>query len=210
MSLSGPAVESLETALNAYLSLDPEASRRLADLSGRVIAIEVQGVGLRLYLVPGPHGVQILRRIEGDPDCVLSGTPIALARLGASREQADELFSGGVRVSGDTEVGQRFGRILGSLDVDWEEQLSRVTGDLLAHQVGRGLRGLLRWAGGARRTLEQDLGEYVQEELRLLPGRLEVEAFLGDVDDLRDEVERLEARVARLERPSGGRRGRRS
>lgn len=205
MSLSALAVDGLERALNAYLALDPEAGSALARLQGRVIAVHLLVPDLTLYLVPAADGLQILRHIEGEPDCTLTGTPLALARLGTAREKADELFTGGVRVSGDTELGQRFGEVLGALDIDWEEQLSRLAGDVLAHQIGRGVRGLTRWAGATGRTLVQDLGEYLQEEARLVPARLEAEAFLQDVDDLRDDVERLEARVARLERRLGGR-----
>jgi len=38
----------------------------------------------------------------------------------------------------------------------------------------------------------------------LLPHRFEVEAFLADVDTLRDDVERLEARIALLEQRKHG------
>jgi ubiquinone biosynthesis protein UbiJ len=41
--------------------------------------------------------------------------------------------------------------------------------------------------------------EYLQEEGRDLPTPTEVEEFLADVDRLRDDAERLEARLARLE-----------
>ena len=47
-------------------------------------------------------------------------------------------------------------------------------------------------------TLEKDLGEYLQEELRLLPVRIEIDAFLAAVDSLRDDSERLQARFDRL------------
>jgi ubiquinone biosynthesis protein UbiJ len=204
MSLSALAVDGLERALNGYLALDPEARSTLAGLQGRVIAVHLLVPDLTLYLVPAADGLQVLQHIEGEPDCTLTGTPLALARLGTAREKADELFSGGVRISGDTELGRRFGEVLGGLEVDWEEQLSRLTGDVIAHQIGRGVRGLTRWAGLTGRTLEQDLGEYLQEEARLVPTRLEVEGLLRDVDELRDDVERLEARVARLERRRSG------
>ncbi|NCC30261.1 MAG: sterol-binding protein, partial [Gammaproteobacteria bacterium] len=45
-----------------------------------------------------------------------------------------------------------------------------------------------------------DLQEYLQEEARLTPTRYEVEAYLTQVDILRDDVERAEARIERLVR----------
>ena len=43
------------------------------------------------------------------------------------------------------------------------------------------------------------MAEYLQEEGRDLPTRTEVEEFLSGVDQLRDDAERLEARLARVE-----------
>ena len=40
--------------------------------------------------------------------------------------------------------------------------------------------------------------EYLQEESRDVPSRYEVERFTRDVGALRDDVDRLEARLARL------------
>jgi ubiquinone biosynthesis protein UbiJ len=194
------ALGTLEAALNHYLALEPEARGRLAELHGRVVALEILGLGLTLYLVPAPNGIQVLDRVEGEPDAILTGTPLGLARLGASRDKAGELFSGQVRVRGDTELGQGFSELLGAVEVDWEELLARLTGDVAAHQIGRGLRTLGRRARETRRTLEQDLTEYLQEEARLLPGLAEIEAFQEEVDVLREDTDRLEARVQRLER----------
>ena len=189
----------VEQALGRYLALDSEAGGRIAALYGKVLCIELRGFDIRLYLVPGPEGIQLLGQYEGEPDATLSGTPLALARLGLpGTDSADELFAGGVQISGDTELGQRFGALLKDIDIDWEEQLARVVGDLAAHQVGNVVRGGLRWGAQARESLGLDLKEYLQEELRLLPVRPEIESFLAEVDGLRDDVERLAARVERL------------
>jgi ubiquinone biosynthesis protein UbiJ len=198
MSLSDASSAGLESLLNRYLGLDPEARARLEALHGRVIGLEVLGLGLRWYLVPGPAGLQVLSRFEGEPDCTLAGTPLDLARMGSEGESADQLFSGAVKIRGDTELGHSFGKLLAGLDIDWEEQLSRLTGDVLAHAVGNLARGAARWGKDVLAALRQDLPEYLQEEARLLPGRYEVEEFLTEVDRLRDDLERLEQRVQRL------------
>jgi ubiquinone biosynthesis protein UbiJ len=199
MVISGPRLAGLEAALNRFLGLDPRSASRLSALQGRLIGLEILGLDITLYLAPGPAGIQVLGRSERPPDCMIAGSPLALARLGAARDRAGELFTGGVRVSGDAELGQAFGEILADLDIDWEEQLSRLTGDVIAHQLGRGLRELIGWTARTRNTLGQDLQEYLQEELRLLPARGEVERFQDAVDELRDDMERLEARLVRLE-----------
>lgn len=197
MPLSTLAVAALEDALNRYLDLDPDTQAQLATLHGRVIGLEVLGLGLTLYFAPAPHRLQLLSSFEGTPTCRLRGAPLALARLGRG-SGAQGLFGGDVTIEGDTETAHRFGEILAALDVDWEEQLSRLTGDVAAHQIGQFARSGAAWARNSHRSLEQDLGEYLKEEGRLLPTRFEVDAFMEAVDRTRDDVERLEARISRL------------
>ena len=195
----------LEAALNAYLGLDPVTRERLAELHGRTVGVEVLGIGLTLFLAADEAGrLQVLGALEGEPDCWLRGTPFDLLRAGDHDKSADQLFSQRVRIEGDSGLAHRFGAILGDIDIDWEEQLSRLSGDMVAHEVGSAARAARDYGQRAGRTAEQNLKEYLQEEARLVPTRYEVQEFLDAVDGLRDDVERLAARVERLRARQGG------
>lgn len=198
MSISAALLGSLEIALNKAMQLDPETLQRLGSLHGRVIKLELIGLDLHLFLVPDPGGIQLLSELEGEPDCTLRGTPLDLANMRSSRDSADQLFSGNVQIEGDSAIAHQFGEIMSSLEIDWEEQLSHLTGDVVAHEVGNLTRSVVHWGGRLAHTFGLNLQEYLQEEVRLLPSRYELEPFFDDVDHLRDDVERLHARVARL------------
>jgi ubiquinone biosynthesis protein UbiJ len=199
MSTREAAYALLEQALNGCLALDPEAGRRLRPLSGRVIRVQLTGAGLTFWLAPGEQGIQVFPQLEGPADCTLIGSPAALARLGRERG-SDVLFRGEVRIQGDTEVAHQFGAALAALDLDWEEPLARLLGDPLAHQTGRTLRAGAGWARAAGVTLLRDLEEYLVEEARLLPACPLFQDWREQVETLRDDVERLAARVRRLQR----------
>ena len=204
MTLRNLALEGLEQAINQVLEMDPKARERLSTLHGKVTGIDLDGTGLRLYFVPGNDGrLQVLGDIEDEPDCMLSGSPIDLLRASDPDQGAGQLFAGRVRISGDNAVAQRFSDTLSDLDIDWEEQLSRITGDIAAHEIGRAMRALLREAKRLNASASENLSEYLTEELRLLPHRYEAEDFLADVDQIRDDTERLEARIALLEKSNG-------
>lgn len=201
MTIRDFALESLESAINALIALDPDVTRRLARLHGKVIRIDLHGIGLQLNFVPAHDGrLQLLGSIEGEPDATLSGSPFDLLRAGDKDDGHAQLFAGRVRIDGDTAVAQRFSEALAGLDIDWEEQLSRVTGDIAAHEIGRGARAAQREGRRAASSARDNLSEYLTEEARLLPHRYEAEDFLSAVDTLRDDVERLEARIALLEK----------
>jgi ubiquinone biosynthesis accessory factor UbiJ len=196
------ALAPLETLLNRYIALDPEGAARLARLQGRLICIELEGFGARIYLIPGVSDMQLFGAYEGEPDCLMRGSPLALARMGLAERKEDGLFAGEVQVEGDTGLAQEFGAFISGLSVDWEEQFSRLVGDPVAHQVGEGLRSAGRWGRSSADTLTQDLKEYLQEEARILPTQYEVQTFLDRVDTVRDDVERLAARIERLAQKS--------
>ncbi|TCK16839.1 ubiquinone biosynthesis protein UbiJ [Thiogranum longum] len=197
--MSTPALISaaLESALDLYLKQDPDALQRCAALRDKVIAINLTGTDFSLYLLPDAEGIKVLTHYEGKPDTLLRGTPAGFARL-ALETREDALFHGAVEIIGDTETGQAFQELLSRVDWDWEEQLSRLTGDTVAHQLGELVRKGQRWLTESGDTLQQDLSEYLQEEARLLPARVELSTFLDAVDQLRSDTDRLSARVERL------------
>ena len=190
----------IEKAINQVLVLDPETMERLKSMQGKVIAIELRVINVTLYLIPGAEGLEVFGHFEGEPDTVLRGTPLAMVKMGMAKEAGDVLFAGDVEISGDVELGQQFRGILDDLDIDWEEHLSHLTGDVVAHKLGNLVRGVLKWGKQTTTTLGQDAAEYLQEESRDLPNRGEIEAFLKEVDALRSDVDRMEARVNRLHR----------
>lgn len=188
----------LETALNTALRLDPEAFRKLGRFNDKVIAIELQGLELSLYLLPSAHGISLMSQYDAEPDTVLSGTPLAMAKMALGPDASQVLFAGEVTIRGDVETGQGFKRLLDELDIDWEEQLARYTGDIAAHKLGDLFRATTAWGQQALNILGQDATEYFQQEGQDLPVPAAVRHFIHDVDELRDDAARLETRVTRL------------
>ena len=188
----------LESALNTALRLDPVAFGKLGRFSGKVIAIELQGLQLTLYLVPGADGISLMHQYDAEPDTVLSGTPLAMAKMALGPDASKVLFAGEVTIRGDVETGQAFKRLLDELDIDWEEQLARFTGDIAAHKLGDLFRATTQWGRQALDILCQDATEYLQLEGQDLPVPAAVRQFLREVDELRDDTARLEARLTRL------------
>ena len=191
----------LETAFNALIDMDPEAKRRLLAMQGKVIRIRLKEIDLSLTLIPGNDGVMIYPHYEGEPDTEIVGSPVGLLNLGLGNKGA--LFQGEVVINGDVQLGQQLNRMLDQLNIDWEEQLSRLTGDALAHHLGRVARGTLAWGSQALGGLAANITEYLQQESRDLPTRDEITPFLQQVDGLRDDVARLEARIKRIQHTLG-------
>lgn len=199
--LSAPLYKPLETLLNRGISGSREASRLSRSLSGRRLRIELRGLPLALEIAATEDGLALSEGGQQTPDCVISGLPLSLVRLGLTGD-ADIFRQGSASISGDPVLAQDFQRLLDLARPDWEEELSRQVGDVAAHQIGNAARGLARWGQQAVETLSRDTGEFLKEESRDLPTRFEVDEFLDQVDELGGAVDRAEARLRRLE--SGG------
>lgn len=188
----------LENAFNRYIELDPDGHQSLARLAGKVIAIDISGLDLSLTIIPGTDSVHIMSYYDGEVDTRLKGAPFSLLRMSLGGHSEQPLFSGDVEITGDTETGQQFNRILNELDIDWEEHLSHITGDVIAHQLGSGIRKFINWSKKAEDSLLKDTTEYLEEESQLVTKPYEVNDFNQQVDELRNNVERLAARINRL------------
>jgi ubiquinone biosynthesis protein UbiJ len=162
------------------------------------VSLTVEGTPFAFFFTAEGGRVALSTRHDGDADASLSGTPIALLALAGPRAEG-ALRGGGVRIEGDAEVAQKFRELLAQAQPDFEEELARVIGDVAARQVANFARGFLDWGRKAGSSLGTNVVEYLQEEGRDLPTRTETEDFLAEVDRLRDDAERLDARLARLE-----------
>ncbi len=201
MKMPDPILGVLEIALNRYLALDAEALRACAGLEGKLIALHLREFELTAWLQPGPQGVRVLDQSERPADVTLSGSLPAFARLmWPQTEQAELLLSGAVQVDGDSELAQEFSGILRRVHFDFEELLAAPFGGVAAHGMGRFVRNAFGFGRRTAEVLGRDTAEYLREETRDLVHRADVQKWMDAVDGLRDGVERLEARIQRLQR----------
>jgi ubiquinone biosynthesis protein UbiJ len=197
-------MDALEAALRPIASLlnrniqDSTPARELcADLSGTVVAVRVRNTALAAYFMVDDDALNVVASSSEEPDVVITGSIITLARMaGQSGETA--IRDGSLDLTGDAEAAGQFQQLLSFAKPDVEEELSGIVGDVAAHRLGEFARGLGRWGRGARSTMSTNIREYLQEESRDAPSRYEVDKFSADVSTLRDDVDRVEARLNRL------------
>lgn len=196
----------LERAIDRTLDLDPETRDALAEFSGKVVDVEVAGAGAVRLRIDGGH-VRVEPRDESRVvNVTIRGAPFSLLRFALAGDREALLLGGGVSLHGDVALAARLQRIAARMDLDLEEAFAQRIGDAPAHELFRAMRGLRGWARDAGASLLADASEYLRYETAMTPRREEAERFTHEVDDLRDGVERLEARILRLERRQAQRR----
>lgn len=187
----------LESVLNRNIAASSAARKLCRQLEGKTLAMHLTGVPLNIQFRSDGERMT-LDTAQGAANATLSGSPLSFMRLaGPAPESA--LRSGAVHIEGDAEVAQAFSELLQHARPDLEEELSRVVGDVAAHQIGNIARSALAFGRRASDTFARNVAEYLQEEGRDLPTRIEADEFIAGVDAVRDGVDRLEARLALLE-----------
>jgi ubiquinone biosynthesis protein UbiJ len=191
--------ERVEAVLNREAQDSPRARELLAQLSGRTLRIVARFTPWQLDLRSDGAALLLSREPGAEPvDAQLQGTALSLLRLaGADAEAA--IRDGSVAISGDAEVASRFRELLQLLRPEAEEELARLIGGTPANLVARFATGVLGWGRTAARTTTRNVYEYLAHESGDLVSRAEGSDFLGGVDRLREDVDRLAARVAQLE-----------
>lgn len=185
-------------ALNHALSLDEYTLERLDDLSGKVVKLIIAPLNVEFFLLLGKE-IDVLAEYPEEPDVIIVSKPLGLIRLSLlPPSKVRNLFNDEVQISGDVELGHKIKQIFDDLNLDWEGHLAQFTGDVVAHQIGSFVRKGVNFARGAKNSLTRNMTEYLQEELRLVPGAEELEDFFKDIDDLALEVERMSARIEHI------------
>lgn len=185
----------IELALNAALAQDPETQAKLEQFEHRCIAIDIKDLDLCIQVSVEQQQIFINAKPEQAADLTITGNALTLAKLGS---QPDSLFSADIDINGDVQFAKQLRDLLNGFDFDWEAQLARVTGNTLAYPIAHGIRQITGWVKDTHQSMQENTAEYLKEEIRILPDPSQIKDYMTDIDTLRADFDRLEARINRL------------
>lgn len=192
-----PLYRPLAALLNRGIQDSASARKACEDLEGRSLDVQLERAQLRLRISIAGGEAAVGPVTNKAADATLSGNLIGFNRL-VFGNATEAVRQGLVRLSGDPDTAEAFQVLLADARPDAEEELSRIIGDVAAHQVGQAARSFAGWVRDSADSFSRSLTEFLQEERRDLPTRCEMDEFLANVDQLNNDVERAAARVARL------------
>lgn len=185
--------------LNEQIRASTAARERLLELEGKRFAVVIKDSGLRVVVESAGGELHLVQSPDGECDVELSAGAFDLLKL-ARTASLSELKDSGATLNGDLHVAEAFAELLRLAMPEPEAVLADWVGDMPAHAVGQAVRGVGGWTRRAGRAFEQNLGEYLQEESPTLVPPPLARHFYAEVDRIRDDVERAERRIARLEK----------
>ena len=192
----------INNSLKQYFNSDPEVAAQLQDLADQYLLLKLTDVKKQFLITPTDSSIVVTEYKNGEDKNEITTTihsnVIALLRLGLGADYQSMLNSGVLKIEGDVELANQLRAIFMRVDIDLEEVASKYVGDSLAYQLGVFARRAKNYQLRSVENLRLDVSEYLQEESRITPTKVEIEKFLNDVDELDADIERLEARTRRL------------
>ncbi len=209
---------SIERIINHLLKLDSDSKAALAKLKGKRLTVKLREFPWPLTFVFSDKvdvlvnesfdnqsqkeqaNISLQDTASANQDCRIELSFSALQTIQDSSQITGLIQRNELKLDGDLSVAQGFGDLIKNIDIDWEEQLSKYTGDVIAHSVFNAGKQAARKINKHTKALLTILSEGAIEEKNIAAHKLLVEDFCSDVNQLRSATERLEARLTLLEK----------
>jgi len=182
------------SSFNRYLDCDPERAQALENINDKILSITIKEANFTLIMQ-----VQNVRFFEADLSQQIDASIIVsmhvLSGKMGGQDQNQLLKDGIIEIQGDSHVASVFNKVMNEIEIDWQDVISKYTGDIVAHQIATGAKSVASVLRRLGDNLRLDVRDYLQDDLQIAVTESEVEHFVEQVDDLRARTDRLEARL---------------
>lgn len=197
-------VQRIAGLLNRALADSQRARQLCASLAGRALRVEITGSPWAAEIRSDGRALalQVLDRTAGSDvtaDATLAGSPLALLAL-AGAERRAVIQRGEAHISGDGEIAEQFSELAVLLRPDVEHELGAVIGLVPAHLLMRGAQHLGHWGRSTAEATLRNSADYLAHERRDLVPAPEAEHLLRGIEQLREQLDRLDASLGALDR----------
>jgi ubiquinone biosynthesis protein UbiJ len=191
----------IEKVANQFLKLDPQSRKELIPLAGKQFKITIDEFPWPLVFAFS-ESIDVMA-IQDDVsvavDCSIELSLTTLKLLQDSSQITALIQQDKLKLQGDINVAQQFSQLMKNINIDWEEQLSKYTGDVFAHTFFSANSVLKEKFKRDIALLRSTLKDAAIEEKPIAAHPCAVEDFCQQVNELRGDVSRLEARLSILE-----------
>lgn len=186
---------SLSKAINSYLDLDPESKDRLLPLENKVITIEFLPLHFTFQCEFKKDGICVHTEELLASTALIRGTPLQMVNVILMPQHRQQFFAEDLTIEGDAAFAQQVVELFDQLQIDWEEYASRFIGDVPTYHASRFLQKVGHWFSNTEQSMTQNINEYLHEELNWLPTREALADFFTEIDQIRMDVDRAEAKI---------------
>jgi len=188
-----------ERITRACLHLDPGTRARLQALSGKCIRIHIKDSvayyrdGIVVFVFPTPKGIELSAdATKAVADASISLMARDLLALVRNKPTAPDA----VAIEGDHELLLSVLEIVKGFDIDWEGAIAPVTGDVIAHHVGKNIRATEKWLSQSLKEAKRLAEEYMDEELPIAKNSKQFKPVFDNMEKMKVAGEAMRDKLA--------------
>jgi ubiquinone biosynthesis protein UbiJ len=192
------AASAASQGINHVLKAEPWAMAELARHAGKLILLGLP-IGNLCFEIAPEGSLVAVSNIDA-PSLELEVSSEVLSVLAGGSGNLREQAMKSVKITGDADLAQLLGRLVGQIRWEYEEDLARFIGDAPANFAVRQGKKFVSAGKAAATDLLENVIEYVSEERRVLLNKRDFMIHKDELNALRDAVDRIEKRIQILER----------
>lgn len=184
----------IESAINHVLIKESWATAKFLPYAGQVTRIDFSV--FQMFLTVKPDGLlEVSAGSVVDPTVIITlpnDTPVKFASGDLSAVFAT------ARISGSAELAEALAFVFRNIEWDVESDLADLIGDVAAARFVSFFKSFTNWHKSSAVNVAHNFKEYITEESRQVVSQVEIAAFSHSVNDLRNDLARLDKRISRL------------
>tara|TARA_B100000700_G_scaffold204736_1_gene225127 strand:+ start:372 stop:968 length:597 start_codon:yes stop_codon:yes gene_type:complete len=184
--------------INSQITTRTSAKKISQELEGKILSIKIKNTSHFFNVIMISNELNLHTNKENF-DVQISGSLISFTNL-LRDNSSDALRDGSIGINGDVAVAQKFQKLFEMIKPDIEEELSHIVGDVMANNIVKFSKKTGDWMLNTRDILQENIKEYLQEEIKLMPSKYEFNFFSKEVSKIRDDIERLEKKINEFQR----------
>ena len=185
----------LEVIINRALKADPAATAKIATIKNQVLEIHCEDWEMNFYIVVDSQGLQFHQKYSSASNTVIRGTLNNFLHVFIKGGDTKAVFNYPIDIIGNTHNIEVLRDAFKNIDIDFEEKLSHYLGDTLSHKLFFRLKEAKNVLKKSAENFTNQTKEFIHCETKSLVSQKQAEQFYADVAKLRDDVDRMEARV---------------
>lgn len=198
-TLSLAAFAGLEKTLNLAIRMDSQIQSALAIHEGKIIHAACQSPDINVFIRIGEQ-CSVLHTTNENIEVGIQGELVTWITLATAEDKASALINSDMTITGNSQLLIELGHSLRELEIDWEEQVANVIGDVPAHLLGQGARHTVKAGQDLSKSIRQLVETFVYKDAQLLPEKDASDEFYRRLRNIEMRLERTTAKLARLKK----------
>ena len=201
--LGSLATHPFEELLNRVLAKAPHLQSQLVKFAGKSLQINVHPPSIMVTALLEKGRIRLLSTeaelLDIQITASITGNVGQLLPLILEKRDNRPLSNPALAITGDASFIQELHASLSSLDIDWEDYLAPLLGNLITNELSHISNDIRNWSKQASVNMRRNVNEYLTEEERIFPKKEQLDDFSEELDYLKIRIDRINAKASILD-----------